>query len=224
MRTLFKTLTIFLFFITTIPDLQAQNDAAFHSDIQSFKKQDSIHFPAKHAILFVGSSSFTKWTDVQDYFPGYTIINRGFGGSSLPDVIRYAGDIIFPYEPKQIIIYCGENDFAASDTVSVNTVYRRFQFLFNLIRIKMPNVPIAYVSMKPSPSRTHLLPKFSEANLLIKNYLKTKRNTAFIDVYNKMLNTDGTPIKEIFIEDNLHMNAKGYAIWKKVIMPYLVKK
>jgi len=76
--------------------------AAFYSDIQAFKKKDAEQFPAKHSILFVGSSSFTKWTDVQDYFPGYPIINRGFGGSSLPDVIHYAGDIIFPYQPNKL--------------------------------------------------------------------------------------------------------------------------
>ena len=99
--------------------------AAFYNDIQNFKKQDSIQSPPQHAILFVGSSSFTKWTDVQDYFPGTTIINRGFGGSSLPDVIRYAKDIIFPYNPIQVVVYCGDNDFASSDTVSSDLVVSR---------------------------------------------------------------------------------------------------
>src|SRR2546423_1259064 len=78
----------------------------FYDDIQIFKKQDSTNSPPLHAILFVGSSSFHLWTDVQSYFPNYTIINRGFGGSSLTDVIRYAEDIVFPYHPKEIVIYC----------------------------------------------------------------------------------------------------------------------
>ena len=77
-----------------------KQDIPFWDDIQAFKHQDSIQMPPQHAILFVGSSSFTKWTDVQNYFPGYTIINRGFGGSSLPDVIRYENDVIFKYKPK----------------------------------------------------------------------------------------------------------------------------
>ncbi len=94
-----------LFFIVTV---RAQTP--FFSDIHHFKKLDSTQLPPKNAILFVGSSSFTKWANVQDYFPLYPIINRGFGGSSLPDVIQYANDIIFPYQPKQIVIYCGEND------------------------------------------------------------------------------------------------------------------
>ncbi|MEO6454721.1 MAG: GDSL-type esterase/lipase family protein [Ginsengibacter sp.] len=224
MRSLVKSFIIFLFVIATvIPALRAQVNMPFYKDIQSFKKQDSLHFPPAHAILFVGSSSFTKWVDVQDYFPGYNIINRGFGGSSLPDVIRYADDIIFPYRPKQIIIYCGENDFASSDTISVNTVYERFKNLFFLIRKKMPDVPVAYISMKPSPRRQHLMPEFLQANTMIKEFLKSKSHTVFIDVYKKMLIDDGTPVKDIFLQDSLHMNAGGYRIWQKIIQPYLMK-
>ncbi|MDB5200124.1 MAG: hypothetical protein JWO92_2087 [Chitinophagaceae bacterium] len=195
----------------------------FWDEIQNFKKQDSIHFPAKNQILFVGSSSFTKWTDVQNYFPGHKIINRGFGGSSLPDVIRYAGDIIFPYHPKEIVIYCGENDLAASDTVTAQMVFDRFKKLFVLIRKKLPKVPVVFISIKPSPSRQHLMPKMVEANKMIKNYLSKSTNTTFVDVYHKMLNAYGNPIDDIFIEDRLHMNAKGYAIWRKAIQPYLIK-
>jgi lysophospholipase L1-like esterase len=193
----------------------------FAEDISAFKKQDSISFPPKQAILFVGSSSFTNWKDVQNYFPQFTILNRGFGGSSVSDVIRYADDIIFPYMPKQIVIYCGENDLAASDSVTGEMVYRRFVQLFKMIREKMPKVPVAFISLKPSPSRWHLKEKMIVANKGIKKYLRKKKNAVFIDVYHKMLGADGTPIKEIFIEDNLHMNAKGYAIWQKIIEPYL---
>lgn len=194
----------------------------FYEEIQNFKRLDSSGFPPKKAILFVGSSSFTKWVDVKDYFPNHTIINRGFGGSSLPDVIRYARDIIIPYQPKQILIYCGENDLASDDNPSAQTVFNRFKQLFVLIRKNLPQVHVAYVSMKPSPSRQKLWPKMTKGNTLIKNYLKTKPRTAFIDVYHKMFNKDGKVMTDIFVEDNLHMNAKGYAIWQKVIEPYLL--
>ena len=202
----------------------AKAQAPFYNDIQQFKKQDSTHFPAKQQILFVGSSSFTKWTDIQDYFPSYPIINRGFGGSSLTDVIHYADDIIYPYQPKQIVVYCGENDLAGEDTtVTSNIVFGRFKQLFVSIRQHLPKVSIAYVSMKPSPSRQHLLPKMEAANALVKKYLSKQNNTAYIDVFHKMFNKDGTIINDIFIADNLHMNAKGYAIWQKIIAPYLLK-
>jgi len=205
---------------TSIPE--APPPPLFWNDIQNFKKQDSVSFPPRNAILLIGSSSFTKWTDVQDYFPGYTIVNRGFGGSTLLDEIFYVNDIVFPYQPKQIIIYCGENDLASSDTVSAAMVLDRFKQLFQMIRDKT-EVPISYISMKPSPSRRHLFTKMREGNQLIKDFLATQKNTAFIDVHQKMLDSTGEPMPEIFLDDSLHMNAKGYAIWKKEMEPYMEK-
>src|SRR5688500_11075975 len=112
-----RLLTILLFvFLFSTQNIVAQ-EPPFWGEIRGFIKNDSAHKPPPNAILFVGSSSFRMWQDVQDYFPGYTIINRGFGGSTLVDVISYSYDIILPYNPKQILIYCGENDLASSDTV-----------------------------------------------------------------------------------------------------------
>jgi lysophospholipase L1-like esterase len=195
----------------------------FADEIQGFKKQDALNPPPANAILFVGSSSFRKWTDVSSYFPGYTIINRGFGGSSFPDLIRYAPDIIYPYHPKQVVIYCGDNDLASSDDINSDSVFERFKILFELIRTNMPGENIVYVSIKPSPSRARLQKKMENTNLLIQTYLSVNSHASFVDVYHKMLNPDGSIMADIFLEDKLHMNAKGYAIWQKAIEPYLLK-
>ena len=213
----------FLGFLFAFTLLQAQEQAPFYNEIQHFKKADAEQMPAKHAILFVGSSSFTKWTDVQLYFPGYPIINRGFGGSTLPDVMHYAADIIYPYQPEQVVIYCGENDLASSDTVSAATVVTRVKTLFGMIRSNLGNVPVLFVSLKPSPSRSRLFPKMKDVNAQVKEFLSKDKNTAFADVYSKMLDANGEPMQDIFLADNLHMNAKGYAIWQKVMQPLLVK-
>jgi lysophospholipase L1-like esterase len=195
-----------------------------------FQKTGFDLIPPKNAILLIGSSSFTKWTDVQDYFPGYTIINRGFGGSALLDQIRYANDIIFPYEPKQIVIYCGENDLASSDSVTAQMVFDRFKKLYEMIREKT-KVPVAFYFIKTKPQPPSFIPKMHEANQLILEYIDLQKsaldsqpvNIEFIDVHQKMLNGSGQPMPEIFLKDSLHMNEKGYAIWKKVIEPYLIK-
>jgi lysophospholipase L1-like esterase len=222
MKNLRKRLFTLLTFVLAFTCMHAQQ-AAFYNDIQAFKKKDAVQMPAKQSILFVGSSSFTKWTDVQEYFPGYPILNRGFGGSALPDVIRYADDIIFPYQPKQVVIYCGENDLASSDTVSAEMVVQRVKTLFGMIRAKLGDVPVLFISLKPSPSRARLFPKMIAVNTAIKTFLLKNKKTAFADVYTKMLDKDGKPMSDIFLGDNLHMNAKGYAIWQKVIAPLLVK-
>jgi len=230
-------LLLFLVFACNTKKQEAQPKAQlppFWEDIQKFKKQDSISFPPQNAILFIGSSSFTRWTDVRNYFPGYTIVNRGFGGSTLLDQIHYVNDIVFPYHPKQIIIYCGENDLASSDTVTSTMIFERFKKLYQLIREKI-QAPIVYISIKPSPSRRYLFPKMREANMLIKEFIIKQDPNAmlrsnldpspamFVDIYSRMLNKDGQPIPEIFLADSLHMNAKGYAIWQKAIEPYLLR-
>jgi lysophospholipase L1-like esterase len=196
----------------------------FANEIAAFRKQDSINFPGAGKILFAGSSSFTLWKDVQQYFPSHPVINRGFGGSTLLDVTRYADDVIFKYRPKQIVMYCGENDIAADSMVTGKVVLQRFKKLYKDIRNNLGNVPVVYISMKPSPSRWCLKDKMAEGNRLIEKFLKKKkRNGKFINVWSAMLNDDGLPKKDIFLDDKLHMNEKGYQIWKKILEPYLLK-
>jgi lysophospholipase L1-like esterase len=196
----------------------------FASDIRKFKESDKISPPPAQAIVFAGSSSFTMWTDVQDYFPGYVIVNRGFGGSTLLDQIRFANDIILPYFPCQIVIYCGENDLAASDTVTPGMVVERFRQLFGHIRSVLPEVKITYVSMKPSPSRWHLSQKMIEANFNIWLFIESEDNANFVNIWDKMLNESNMPDSSLFLDDMLHMNASGYKIWQKAIEPVLIKK
>jgi lysophospholipase L1-like esterase len=195
----------------------------FWNEIAEFKHQDSVQRPPSGAILFVGSSSFRKWTNVQSHFPGYTIINRGFGGSTLPDVIRYASEIIFPYHPKQIVIYCGDNDLASSDSVTADIVFNRFVRLYDLIRKRMPEVDIVYVSIKPSPSRLRLMPKMEEVNDMIRDFMAKHSHAVFADVYHPMLTPQGQPIDSLFLADKLHMNDKGYRIWQQILQPFLDK-
>lgn len=206
--------------VAVLTSCSQDNKKPFYNDIQAFKELDKRNPPPQNAIVFVGSSSFTMWTDVQKYFPGYPIINRGFGGSTLADAIRYVNDIVIPYHPKQVVIYSGEND-VATGTVSANEVFKRFTTFFKMIRDSLPDTNIAYVSMKPSPSRENYMPVFDSANNRIKSFLSNQKNTAFVDVYHKMLDSAGKPRKELFRDDLLHMKRVGYEIWKQEILPVL---
>jgi len=195
----------------------------FINEIKAFRKADSITTPPKNAVLLIGSSSFTKWKDVQDYFPAHTMLNRGFGGSSLTDVIYYVNDVILKYKPKQILIYCGENDIAGSTSVTADTVFERFKTLYTIIRSKFKKVPIGFISMKPSPSREKYLETMQKGNAMIKSFMEHEKRSSYIDVYSSMLDANGKILTHIFLSDKLHMNAEGYKIWQGVIAPYLVK-
>ncbi|RZL31870.1 MAG: G-D-S-L family lipolytic protein [Pedobacter sp.] len=214
-----KTFKLIALFIFVFAAAQAQQKAPFYNEIQNFKKQDSIKFPPKNAVLFIGSSTFTNWKDAQAYFPKHVIINRGFGGSSLPHVINYVGDIVYPYKPKQVVIYCGENDFTGNATAQ--EVVDRVKTLIDTIRTKYPKVAIAYISIKPSPSREKYWPLMIEANAKIAEMIRGMKRTQFINTYDAMFNPDGKIKTDIFLGDKLHMNAKGYAIWQKIMEPYL---
>ena len=213
-----KRLLTFLFVCSGLV-LFAQ-DRPFWKEIKEFKRADSVSSPPQNAIVFVGSSSFRMWKDLQNAFPQHVVINRGFGGSSLPHVIDYADEIILPYKPKQVVIYCGENDFT-NDTVTSKIVTDRFITLFNLLRKELPRTEIVFVSMKPSPSRQRLMTEIDAANDEIRNFLQSKKRAAYVDIWDDMLDKNGEPRKELFLKDMLHMNAAGYAIWQKAIAPHL---
>ncbi|MCU7613395.1 GDSL-type esterase/lipase family protein [Chryseobacterium sp. GMJ5] len=215
-----KTLSALLVFMFILIFSQ-EKKAMFWQEIQDFKKLDQKNAPPKDAILLIGSSSFTKWKDVSDYFPGKTIINRGFGGSRLTDLNFYAEDLLQPYQPKQIIIYCGENDFADDEKLKAATVLERFKTFYHTIREKFPNIEVDYISIKYSPSREKLWPQMKKANILIEEFLQKEAHAHFIDITKAMEDSSGKVREDLFLEDRLHMTPEGYQLWAKVMNSYM---
>lgn len=218
-----KKLLVILILFSCLSGIAQEKESRYASDIRRFRKLDSISPPQKNNILFIGSSTFTMWTDVRDYFPGYPILNRAYGGSCLTDLIHDFREVVLPYHPKQVVIYCGENDFAMDTTLTAPVIVDRFKQLFRLIRTHYPKAKITYVSMKPSPSRWFLKDKYIEANAEIQKYLKTRKNTSYVNIWDRMLGADQQPLPHIFLEDKLHMNALGYGIWQKSLQRHLLK-
>ncbi|MBS0028979.1 GDSL-type esterase/lipase family protein [Chitinophaga sp. 22321] len=203
--------------------LRAQSPQRFEKDIHTIKEFDKMYAPPVHPILFTGSSSIRKWDDLERNFSRYVVLNRGVGGAVTNDITYYADQIVFPYQPRQIVIYVGENDLPAAN-VNADTLLQRFRMLYTKIRNKLPTVPLIYVSIKPSPSRAAFFEKAKQTNALIKGFLATEKNTVYVDIYQKMLGKDGQPRRELFLEDMLHMNKQGYAIWEKAIQPHLLRR
>jgi lysophospholipase L1-like esterase len=214
MLSAFLLLTFALFF-------SQEKEPMFWQDIQNFKKLDQETAPPKDAILLVGSSSFTKWTDVASYFPDKKIINRGFGGSRLTDLNYYANDLLNPYQPKQIIVYCGENDFADNHQLKAEVVVDRFKTFYKKIRQKFPKIEVDYISIKYSPSRETLWPQMKEANKQIAAFMKKEKNSEFIDITKVMQDSNGNIRKDLFVEDMLHMTPEGYQLWTSVMNRYM---
>lgn len=222
---LIKSKTLGVVLITIMLNINcmfSQENDRFWDDVQTIKKFDKIYKPIDNPIVFVGSSSIRMWYDAANVFATYKVINRGVGGTVVNDVIHYAQELIFDYNPRQVVIYVGENDLG-DGTTPADTIFERTIKLFNIIRTKLPEVHISYISIKPGPGRDYARATLFKTNDLVKSYISTQRNMTFIDVSKRMLNKDGSYRTELFVSDKIHMTPEGYKIWVKAIKPYLKK-
>jgi len=214
---------LFLLFLGIVLStrLCAQQGFPFDNEIRAFKHQDSIRFPPKNGILFIGSSSIRLWDDLEQHFAGKPVIKRGVGGCELWQLVQYYMPyILIPYHPRKIFIYAGENDIAAGK--SADFVARQFIALCKIINTQLPDAAIYFMSIKMSPSRQKYFKEVAVANELIKNYLANKPNSTFIDVNAAILKTSTSmPDSALFRADYLHLNSKGYEKWEKVLGPYV---
>jgi hypothetical protein len=199
----------------------AQAGFPFDNEIRDFKHQDSLSFPKPNGILFIGSSSIRKWTDLESRFPNVPIIRRGVGGCELSQLVKYYGPyILFPYKPRKVFIYAGENDIAAGETA--DSVFANFKTLWTSIREKLPSAMIYFMSIKASPVRAQFRAEVDKANVLIKDYLTGKPSSLFIDMNTVLFKQPTTlPDSSLFEHDYLHLNTSGYDRWQRILEPYV---
>jgi lysophospholipase L1-like esterase len=191
--------------------------AIWEPEISAFEKRDSVHPPPQNAVLFVGSSSFRKWTGLAQDFSGILVINRGFGGSEIDDSTAFADRIIFPYHPRIIVFYAGDNDLAAGK--SPTAVVAEYTNFISIVHAQLPQTRIVFVSIKPSLARWKLRDEIIETNRRIAAIHAD--NLSFVDVYSHMLTPDGKPRKDLLLSDGLHPSEQCYRLWASLIRPYL---
>ena len=196
-----------------------QDPSRWESEIHAFETADLSDPPPRGGIIFTGSSSIRLWTTLKEDFPGLPVVNRGFGGSMLPEVTAFLERIVIPHKPALVVIYCGGNDINAGR--SAEQVTADFKALVAVLHDALPLTRIDYISIAPNPARWSQVETVKRANRQIADYVATDSRLAFIDVFPRMLGPDGMPKPDIFRDDQLHMNAAGYAIWTEVIRPYL---
>jgi lysophospholipase L1-like esterase len=194
--------------------------------IAKFEEADKKNPPPKGAVLFVGSSSIVRWKTLAKDFPDSVTLNRGFGGSGIPDLLKYMDRMVIPYAPKHIVFYSGENDIAAKGAShrTPEQVFADFKTFVERMRAALPKeTRLTYIAMKPSPSRWKMKEDIQKANGLIRNYLGSGAagRAGYVDVWPAMLGANGEPKPELFVKDRLHMSDAGYRIWVRLLEPVL---
>lgn len=175
--------------------------------------------PPSNPIVFYGSSSIRLWKTLQQDFPGYQVLNCGFGGSRLTDCVKFAPRLVLRLKPAAVIIYAGDNDLALG--TAPEKVFNSFQQLFRILRSDLPNVPIAFLSVKPSPARMKYFKNIRRFNEMVDIYLEHKPDTEYIDVCSNMLGPDEQPITSFFVGDQIHLSSAGYQILRKDVGDFL---
>jgi len=186
----------------------------FEEAIAAFEAADKAAMPPKCATLFVGSSSIRFWRTLKEDFTDRTVINRGFGGSTVWEVGAYFDRVVAPYKPKEIVFYAGDNDINAKRTP--DEAYADFAAFMKRKDQALGATPVWFISAKPSKSRIEQLPAQAQFNAKVKALADRRDDLAYIDIVTPMLKPDGSP-KDIFVEDNLHMTPEGYAIWTPIV-------
>ena len=209
--------------MVSVSNIFSQKKAIYAEEIQAVKKFEKIYKPPTNPIVFVGSSSIRLWKNIEKKFEKYNVINKGLGGAQVKDIICYADQLIFDYNPSQIVLYIGENDLKYPVNTA-DSIYENTKKLLSMIRKKLPDVPIVYISIKPSPANDLYKEKMVQINKLMKDYIERESNITFVDVYKDMLTSNGGYRHELFASDKLHMKPEGYKIWQRILKPYLLKR
>jgi lysophospholipase L1-like esterase len=221
-RQFFYLLFITILLFQCAAGLNAQTPAPDHDrfsqEINAFIQWDRKNSFPEHAVLFVGSSSIRLWNTASS-FPKLTVINRGFGGSEISDVNHYYEHVVKQYNPARIVFYAGDNDIAAGK--SANQVFGDFQLFIEKVEHDFPETDVFYLPIKPSISRWKLWPEMAVANGKIKAFIETKPNLFYVDTATPMLDETTRPRPELFMDDGLHLNERGYQLWNGILSSYL---
>jgi len=187
----------------------------YEKAIRAFEKQDSVRFPPMNAILFVGSSSIRLWKSLEDDMKGFDVINRGFGGAITEQVLHFMPRIVFPYKPSVIVHYCGENDISLGK--SPEEIMVNYKAFIQRVHDSLPQVKILMLSVKPSIKRKNQLAQQKQLNCLLQDLCQQYDFVDYVDVATPMMKNDTLVREDIFMEDSLHMNSRGYEIWTPIL-------
>ena len=152
----------------------------FASSFAKFQQEDeSIISKRNDLTLFTGSSSIRRWHTLSTDFPNLHLLNRGFGGAHISDVLHFYNHLFLRYKPDRIVfiaekMICGQESQRLRYFVTSKHFATRFLMIFHTTFI--------YLSCKPSPKRFSKWNTYQSLNLKIKNYCLREPNLTFVNL------------------------------------------
>ncbi|GAB4124122.1 MAG: SGNH/GDSL hydrolase family protein [Roseiflexaceae bacterium] len=190
----------------------------YEEEVRGLERAHQATPPLPGGVLFYGSSSFRLWQNLPRDLLTWPVVNRAFGGSTLEACAYFFERLVVPCAPRSLICYAGDNDLG--DGRSPYEVIGSFHKLTEKVNTLLGPIPFAFLSIKPSPARWHLRESILQVNSAIRQTLMQRHLGYYIDIYGPMLNRDGTPRRDLFAEDGLHLSPAGYRLWAQIISAY----
>jgi lysophospholipase L1-like esterase len=190
----------------------------YEADVRELEAARTRHELPKDPVVFYGSSTVRLWSALAEDLENPRAVNLGFGGSTLEACAYFFERLVPPVDPCSLVVYAGDNDLG--DGRSPQDVLVFFRVLADKVQRELNGVEFAFISVKPSPARFHIIDRIQTTNQLIREEMATRGQGYFIDVFDAMLGPDGKPQLKLFNEDGLHMSQEGYQLWTRLLSAY----
>ncbi|RNC68461.1 MAG: GDSL family lipase [Desulfuromonadales bacterium] len=187
----------------------------YEEEVRAMEQRLRETGPLAGQVVFYGSSSMRMWDTLAADFPGVDLLNVAFGGSTMAACAWFFERLVVPCRPRSLVCYAGDNDLG--DGRTPEEVVASFREMLGKIDTYFPAIPFTLLSIKPSPARWHLADRIRETNGLLRRELQCRDNSYCIDLFPAMLGSDGLPDVSLFLEDGLHVSARGYLVWKRLL-------
>ncbi len=190
----------------------------YEDDVRQVEQRVAALSEPMGRTAFYGSSSVRLWTTLADDFPDQSVVNLGFGGSTLAACSWFMERILVPTAPKSVIFYAGDNDLG--DGRHPEEVYLFFLALVQKLQQSLPGVPFTFLSIKTSIARFQLADDIRYTNQLVQQKIAALPGYRYVDIASALLGSDGRPRRDCFQADGLHLTPTGYGIWRTVLQQH----
>jgi lysophospholipase L1-like esterase len=171
-------------------------------------------------VVFMGDSITDGWQQPRygGFFPGKPYVDRGISGQTTPQMLlRFRRDVI-DLNPKAVVILAGTNDIAGNTGPMTNEeIQGNLASMSELahahnIKVVMSSItPISEYHVRGIPQTTaRPMERIKAVNDWMKSYAAS-HGDVYLDYFSAMIDDKGLMRAEL-TEDDLHPNAKGYAI------------
>jgi lysophospholipase L1-like esterase len=188
----------------------------FEKDIVEYEMKSFETPLPDNCTMFVGSSTWRMWGGLLEKdFAEFRAVNRGFGGSTVSDVLHVMHRIITPHKPAHVVFFCGGNDIAGG--ASADEIFENFKTFLLQLWDKSPYTEVCFVSVTNAPVRERFFDEIHKYNKLVRDFSETMTRLHYIDTFATLIGENGKAQEKYFLQDRLHLNRDGQERWIPVI-------